>query len=780
MEFELRDKIDNQYRITEKHPGGMSLVYIVLDEFSQRRFAVKTLKEELLGDRSAISRFASEARTWMNLGRHENIVEAIIYREIEGQPFLFLEYVEGTNLQSLVEAERQLFPPQVMQFMTQVAAAMAFVHRTRVGPADSGVIHRDLKPANLMLTRDAVVKVTDFGLAKAQGMPGEHSDVGVGLGTYLYMPPEQLLDASSADRTSDVYSYGAAFYATLTGRPPIRGQNLGQLVRNIINQEAARPSQLTGGIPPELDDLLMRCLAKQRQDRFQSFEEVQAALEVAAAVVTAAHTGRNDVRRCRGCHYLTVYSHHTCPICANVFDHTDFPPPAAEPVAARFIAPEGTPQGAMDGAATEAPAAEPEAVAECAPSPEEEAVLVLLQTARSWREKDDLQRAANVLRQALALAPGHVEARRELDEVMLDMARRKPRAPGRSYNWPMFRGNITRTGYTPEVLVPPLQRRWQARIGEWVLASPVAANGIVYAAGHASRPGQQGRIVALASERGEVLWDLHTAQDILLTPSVLGGNLLLVASHSRLMAIDPRSGRLLWDFASTTPITCSPAGWQSGVYFGTENGIFYALHAQSGQRMWTFRAEMGIYSTPLIWEGRIYFGAGDHRLYAVDQENGNFVWEFMSAGDINSTPLFHRGRIYVGSADQRLYALDQQSGRRVWEFAAAGPINGSPAAWQDLIYIGSRDRNLYAVAADTGAPRWHLTAGDWVDSSPAVSGRTVYFGSHDKKLYAAEAETGILMWEYPTDGEVGTSPCISGGKLFIGSNDGNLYCFRSV
>ena len=121
MEFQLRDKIDNQYRVTEKHFGGMSVVYIVLDEFSQRRFAVKTLKEELLEDRTAISRFSAEARTWMNLGRHENIVEAIIYREIEGQPFLFLEYIEGANLQVLIDIERQLFPPQLTRFMLRSA-----------------------------------------------------------------------------------------------------------------------------------------------------------------------------------------------------------------------------------------------------------------------------------------------------------------------------------------------------------------------------------------------------------------------------------------------------------------------------------------------------------------------------------------------------------------------------------------------------------------------------------------------------------------------------------
>jgi len=98
VEFELRDRIDDQYTVLEKFRGGMSVVYIVLDDFSQKRFAVKTVKEEMLEDRASVDRFAQEARTWMNLGRHEHIVEAIIYREIKGQPFLFLENVEARGL----------------------------------------------------------------------------------------------------------------------------------------------------------------------------------------------------------------------------------------------------------------------------------------------------------------------------------------------------------------------------------------------------------------------------------------------------------------------------------------------------------------------------------------------------------------------------------------------------------------------------------------------------------------------------------------------------------
>ena len=126
------------------------------------------------------------------------MVEAIIYRDISGQPFLWLEYVEGSDLQKLISAEKRLAPPQVVAFALQACEAMTYVHNATVR-SQKGVIHRDLKPANLMVDKRMGLKVTDFGLAKVYGYARGLTDAGVGLGTYLYMPPEQFLDASSAD-----------------------------------------------------------------------------------------------------------------------------------------------------------------------------------------------------------------------------------------------------------------------------------------------------------------------------------------------------------------------------------------------------------------------------------------------------------------------------------------------------------------------------------------------------------------------------------------------------
>src|ERR1035437_5264352 len=139
----------------EKHHGGMSTVYVVRDEFSNKRFAVKTVRESLIADAQAVQRFAEEGRTWMKLGRHEHIVEAIIDRKIERQPFLFLEYVDGGDLQKLLNRESTLCLPQLLDFAVQGCSGMQYVHTVEISPAQRGVIHRDLKPSNMMLTKRA-------------------------------------------------------------------------------------------------------------------------------------------------------------------------------------------------------------------------------------------------------------------------------------------------------------------------------------------------------------------------------------------------------------------------------------------------------------------------------------------------------------------------------------------------------------------------------------------------------------------------------------------------
>lgn len=295
-EFKVQGKIDGQYTIDKLRSGGMGVVYIVTDDFSGKRYAVKSLKDEFLTEEDAIRRFEIEAKTWINLDQHANIVQAMLFRVIEGRPLLFLEYIDGTDLDKVMNMQRDFPLTQILDWALQVCRGMAYAHSKNVGADQVGLVHRDLKPANLMLTRNGVIKITDFGLAKVTtSVSSGLTRKDAGIGTPYYMPPEQIDDAKSVDKRADIYSFGAVLYELLTGNPPFRSESISGLYMQIASKDPDPPSRLNPDVPEALDRIVLRCLEKRRENRYSTFEEVEDELQAVAAAVPSGTT-RADAR----------------------------------------------------------------------------------------------------------------------------------------------------------------------------------------------------------------------------------------------------------------------------------------------------------------------------------------------------------------------------------------------------------------------------------------------------------------------------------------------------
>lgn len=279
IEFEIGKKIDGQYRIDQIHRGGMGVVYLVTDEFSEVRFAVKTLRDDLRNHPEAVGRFTSEAKTWIRLGRHPNVVQAMYYREVAGRPLLFLEYIDGTDLE---EVFARTGPPPTLANLVAwgilICEGMQYAATKDFGGGMIGVVHRDIKPGNIMLTRDGIIKITDFGLAKAAEAPTNLTREKVGLGTLKYMAPEQVKDAKHVDARADIYAVGAVLYEGAVGHPPFTDEDSISLYMSVLSKDPARLRQIRPEVPEEFDRIVMRCLSKDREQRYSTFEELGWAL----------------------------------------------------------------------------------------------------------------------------------------------------------------------------------------------------------------------------------------------------------------------------------------------------------------------------------------------------------------------------------------------------------------------------------------------------------------------------------------------------------------------
>src|SRR3954470_7898312 len=257
----------NRYQIDrEIARGGMAEVYLARDQLLNRPVALKCLFPEYAREPSFVERFRREAQAAANLN-HPNIVAIYDWGQESGTYFIVMEYVEGRSLRDLIRSEAPVDPNDAAEITAEIAAALGFAHT-------SGVVHRDVKPGNVLLTRSGSVKVTDFGIARAGASDGL-TQTGSVMGTATYFSPEQA-QGLAVDGRSDVYSLGVVLYEMVTGQPPFVGDSPVSTAYKHVREAAVAPSKIVPSVPPELERVILTCLAKDPKDRYQSCDDLRA------------------------------------------------------------------------------------------------------------------------------------------------------------------------------------------------------------------------------------------------------------------------------------------------------------------------------------------------------------------------------------------------------------------------------------------------------------------------------------------------------------------------
>ncbi|KAF1026345.1 MAG: Serine/threonine-protein kinase PknB [Pseudomonas sp.] len=259
--------------------GAMGTVYKAFDPNIARTVALKTIRKELFGDShhvELVSRFKNEAQAAGRL-MHPNIVAVYDYGEDEGSAYIAMEFVEGTPLNTLLATPQPRDLNHSLGWMRQLLQALDYAH-------SKGVVHRDIKPANLLITADAQVKVTDFGVARLDS--STLTQTGSMIGTPSYMSPEQFC-GELIDGRSDVFSAGILLYQLLTGERPFSGSAT-MVMQQILNQTPVPPSSLNLSLDPALDGVIARALAKRPSERYAS---ARAFLDDLEALATSHTTG---------------------------------------------------------------------------------------------------------------------------------------------------------------------------------------------------------------------------------------------------------------------------------------------------------------------------------------------------------------------------------------------------------------------------------------------------------------------------------------------------------
>jgi beta-lactam-binding protein with PASTA domain/predicted Ser/Thr protein kinase len=260
---------DGRYQVLRKlGAGGMANVYLAEDQELGRRVAIKILNDRHAGDEQFVERFRREAKNAAALS-HPNIVSIYDRGEAEGTYYIAMEYLDGRSLKELI-VQRGPAPITVaVEYARQILSALRFAHR-------HGIVHRDIKPHNVLVDAEGRVKVTDFGIARAGA--SQMTEAGSIVGTAQYLSPEQAR-GSDVDQRSDLYSLGIVLYELLTGSLPFNGDTPVEIAMKHLSTVPEVPSVRRPEIPRDLDLIVMRALAKDPDDRYQSAEEMDADLE---------------------------------------------------------------------------------------------------------------------------------------------------------------------------------------------------------------------------------------------------------------------------------------------------------------------------------------------------------------------------------------------------------------------------------------------------------------------------------------------------------------------
>lgn len=260
----------SRYQVIEElGKGGMGRVYKALDTEVNEKIAIKLIKPEIAKDKKTIERFRNELRLARKI-RHKNVCQMFDLSKEQGRYYITMEYIRGDDLKSLIKRMGRFSPAQAINTSKQVCDGLAEAHKL-------GVIHRDLKPQNIMIDQNGSARIMDFGIARSlegKGLTG----MGVMIGTPEYMSPEQV-EGKDTDQRSDIYSLGVILFEMVTGRTPFQGDTPFTVGIKHKSEKPPNPRELNTQVSEDLSQVILKCLEKEKDNRYQSAGELRNDLE---------------------------------------------------------------------------------------------------------------------------------------------------------------------------------------------------------------------------------------------------------------------------------------------------------------------------------------------------------------------------------------------------------------------------------------------------------------------------------------------------------------------
>ncbi len=600
--------------------------------------------------------------------------------------YLVLDYIQGKNLEDvLMEANGFLDEQTVGGWALQICEVLDYLHSFRPLP----VIFRDLKPSNVMLTPQNQTMLIDFGIAKI--IQPERRDTMIG--TEGYSPPEQY--KGFVDPRSDIYALGAMLHQLLTGSDP--------RLETPFTFHERPPRLLNPNVSPEMEAIIMKCLAYQSDQRWQSAAELRDAIQQALHLTSLSGTGQllrlpNIPPEAPPRPSPNGNSHHTSAFGATSADLPKVTGVFRDAAGPRFSPePERQPSfpsvAANTASASSAPVLERVGVGNASAS-YGQASIQIPAPPLLWSFKTEEE-----VRSSPTLAHGTI-----------------------------YIGSYDFNLYALDAATGAFKSKFATDAG--ICCTPACVGDLVIFGS------EDHQVYAINAQTNTEVWTYRTWNHVRSSPRVIQDMVVVGSDDGFVHALDLRSGRQLWKFKTWREVRSSAAHAQGIIYIGSDDEHVYAIEAASGKEKWNFATQYGVMSMPTVGDGMIYVGSMDGLVYGVDMALGWTTWKHRTNNFIVASPTLSEGRLYVGSVDSYFYCLDAKVGRVLWKYQSGGQITSTAAVAAGYVYFGCSDGAVYCLEARSGQLRWKFQTGGPVPSSPLVRDGILYIGSNDHYVYA--------------------------------------------
>jgi len=640
--------------------GGMSTVYVARDlRFSQveRLCAIKEMFDVDPDARVRALRLVNFERESALLATlsHPAIPRIYDYFSRGGIVYLVLEYIDGEDLERVLANQKMAFQEeQIIRWGIEICDVLAMLHDQKPDP----VIFRDLKPSNIMLRVSGQIVLIDFGIART--IQGRQR--GTMIGTEGYAPPEQY--RGIADARGDIYALGATLHHMATNSDPRLETPF------TFNERPIR--SLNQDISEELSAVIMKMVAYNPADRYQSIHHLRADLEIVQQRQAAASFMASGMSPL---HPMTASGN-------------------ATPAPARAVRAGTTVLGVPP-----APVELPETV----PTPTIERRPVKKRAAR--RRRDD----ALTERLLWATATG--------DEV-----RGSAVFDGHSFVIGSYDGHVYSLGVVDGIV------RWRFRTGRGVVSRPaVSGETLVFGSEDYS-------VYAVDRTMGSLTWTHRTGMPVRSSPVIHETSVVVGSDDAWVYSLDMESGKVNWRQRTWGPVRSSPVVAEGRVLIGCDDTYLYALNERTGRVEWRASCGSPIQSAPLYVDGRVFVASRGGMVVAYSMSGGEKLWQFDAKVPILASPREVDGTLIFGAVDGALIALACEDGTPRWVERHSNQITASALLAGPIGYVGTVDGDCICFSTANGDLNWRYQVGGSIVSTPAYGNGIIVIGSTDGRI----------------------------------------------